>query len=549
MRERLVRRGWLYYLIIGTVALAVMATTPILAVYDVIYLTISAGVVVAMLVGVRVHRPSPRAPWLVMALAQTFWVAADATYFVLVDIGHQDAFPSAADALYLAGYPLLLLGIALLIRSRPRRGGRSDLVDGSIVTVGLTMGFWALLAQPSLDDSYSSTLAAVVSVAYPMFDILLIGGLFMLMINDTTRAKALGLLLAACGMLIASDTLSIVSDAGAAVSPTLLDMLWVGSYVVWGAAVLHPSVGYRVRLRDASTGLSRKRLLAMALASLAPPLALVFEWVAGASLTVAPLALGSIVLYLLVLGRMVMLVRQVSQITLHSAELQQELEFRASHDDLTHLPNRAEMVSLIGAALERAAAHEDTVAVLFVDLDGFKRVNDTYGHRAGDRVLRAVADRLSRLAGSGSLAARLGGDEFVVLLPVVDSRDRAHVLADQIIEKVGEPIPLDGERTATVGASVGIAFSQPGVTTVETLLHDADLALYRAKELGRGRALPYSELLRREHDARADFERALRRAIDLTSWCCTTSRSSTSGTASCAEPRPCCAGTARARAS
>jgi diguanylate cyclase (GGDEF)-like protein len=511
MAEHLKRNSWRYYLVGGSAALVIMLTSSSAVVHDLIYLALSLAVVVAIGVGVGVHRPSPQAPWLVMGLAQLLWMAADATDFILVDVQHRDLFPSVADLLYLVGHPVLLLSIYLLVRARPRTMGFAQHVDIAIVMVGLAVGYTALLAQPSAASLHGSLGAAAVVVANPVFDILLIGGLLALLAADTTRARALRLLIAACGLLVAADSLSLVANADA----RLLDGLWVGSYVVWGAAVLHPSLAYRVRARDTSFALSGRRLLGMMAVSLSPPLVLIFEWASGMALTVWPLVLGSMALFVLVLGRMALLVRQVSQVTGHSVELQQELEFRATHDDLTLLPNRAEMVSLIGTALKRGQEHGETVAIFFVDLDGFKSVNDNLGHHAGDQVLCRVAKRLSRLAGAGPLVARLGGDEFVVLLPRIEDRTRVRLLADQVVSHLSEPIVLDDYRTAVVGASVGIAFSSDGhETSAGALLHEADLALYRAKELGRGRAVPFSDLLQREHDARAEFELALARAIE-----------------------------------
>jgi diguanylate cyclase (GGDEF)-like protein len=124
-------------------------------------------------------------------------------------------------------------------------------------------------------------------------------------------------------------------------------------------------------------------------------------------------------------------------------------------------------------------------AVLYLDLDGFKSVNDTFGHTSGDVVLRTVSDRMSRAVRADDLVARLGGDEFAVLCQDVSGVDQATALADRLIAAVSEPIDV-GEGVVRVGASIGIALSTPGVTLAAELLDAADRALYQAKDDGKG---------------------------------------------------------------
>jgi diguanylate cyclase (GGDEF)-like protein/PAS domain S-box-containing protein len=162
------------------------------------------------------------------------------------------------------------------------------------------------------------------------------------------------------------------------------------------------------------------------------------------------------------------------------------LAHQAIHDPLTGLPNRMRFVQRLGRVLARAAASHQRVAVLFLDLDRFKVVNDSLGHTAGDRLLVAVADRLSATMGPTDVVARFGGDEFVVLLQNVTSEETAELVAEQLAAVVAKPVALvEGEVFVT--ASIGIALSE-GHDTPETLLRNADAAMYRAKELGRDRA-------------------------------------------------------------
>ncbi len=195
--------------------------------------------------------------------------------------------------------------------------------------------------------------------------------------------------------------------------------------------------------------------------------------------------------------------------------LRAELVHRASHDPLTGLPNRAAAMAALAEALGRATGGEDAVAVLFVDLDGFKQVNDRCGHAAGDAVLCAVAARLRALLRSGDVVARLGGDEFVVVTEGLDA-ERARGLAERLVTAVSAPVELpleSGGRAPLVGASVGVALSPGARVSAERLLREADVAVYRAKALGRGCVVLHDDALQREEADRDAVAHDLRSAL------------------------------------
>ncbi|MFM8304226.1 MAG: diguanylate cyclase domain-containing protein [Actinomycetota bacterium] len=171
---------------------------------------------------------------------------------------------------------------------------------------------------------------------------------------------------------------------------------------------------------------------------------------------------------------------------------QARLEHRATHDPLTSLPNRALFQELGNQALARADRSGTAVAVLFLDLDQFKPINDCFGHPTGDELLVQVAARLRASVRRGDTLARFGGDEFVVLCEQSASPKEMGTLAGRLIRALSEPVRLTGV-TARVGASVGIAIGAGDRTTIDTLVRDADAALYRAKEQGRGRAVLFTE--------------------------------------------------------
>jgi diguanylate cyclase (GGDEF)-like protein/PAS domain S-box-containing protein len=177
------------------------------------------------------------------------------------------------------------------------------------------------------------------------------------------------------------------------------------------------------------------------------------------------------------------------------AELEEQLTRRALHDDLTGLPNRALFADRLAHALDSTAREPDLqVAVLFVDLDDFKAVNDGMGHGAGDELIRGVAARIRTGIRPSDTVARLGGDEFAVLVDRVPSLDYANDVAQRVLELLSLPIDVAGVSLA-VPASIGITLAHQH-SDVESLLRDADIAMYTAKAKGKGRIAIFDETLR-----------------------------------------------------
>ncbi len=183
------------------------------------------------------------------------------------------------------------------------------------------------------------------------------------------------------------------------------------------------------------------------------------------------------------------IVRDISEQKRSEAELLEAryaLDYEASHDPLTGLLNRAGFIAQIATALDAACARESNVGMLLVDLDHFKRVNDALGHRFGDRVLASIAERISGEIRPNDAVARLGADEFGVLCADIPTATVARDVARRLMKSIAEPLSIDGQEVF-VTASIGVAVSANGAETPETLLRHADMAMYRAKELGRSR--------------------------------------------------------------
>ncbi len=193
-------------------------------------------------------------------------------------------------------------------------------------------------------------------------------------------------------------------------------------------------------------------------------------------------------------------------------QTQERLTHLANVDVLSGLPNRGRVRQLLGEALRQATTGNVPCAIMFLDLDGFKPVNDTFGHPKGDAVLRAVAKRLVDEVGADGHVGRMGGDEFAIVVPDAQSRKLVEILADRIIKSIKEPYMID-QTEIRIGVSIGCAFGPIDGATVDDLILKADLALYQAKDAGRGVARYFSSELQSEQEDRVRLEGDLRSAI------------------------------------
>lgn len=195
------------------------------------------------------------------------------------------------------------------------------------------------------------------------------------------------------------------------------------------------------------------------------------------------------------------------------AQVQEQLRTAALHDSLTGLPNRRLFTELLGQALDHGTPRPArTSAVLFLDVDRFKVVNDSLGHRAGDDLLVAVSDRLRRCLRTGDVLARLGGDEFTILLRDINDANQACAIAGRIQDTLQAPLTLD-DREIFVTASIGIAVKDQDNSSAEQIMRNADAAMYKAKLRGKARHELFDEDMRVEALDRLNLESDLRRAI------------------------------------
>jgi diguanylate cyclase len=193
-------------------------------------------------------------------------------------------------------------------------------------------------------------------------------------------------------------------------------------------------------------------------------------------------------------------------------QAEEVINFQAYHDLLTHLPNRILLKDRLALAIAQAGRNKRKLAVMFLDLDRFKTVNDTLGHTMGDRLLKAVASRLQSCLRSGDTLARFGGDEFMLLLPEIRTRDDVVVIAEKILDRLTAPFTLDG-HDLQVGASIGIALYPEAGDNEEALIQNADIAMYHVKGSRKNSYQFFCDEMSRQFSTRLTMERELRSAL------------------------------------
>ncbi|QKV19199.1 putative bifunctional diguanylate cyclase/phosphodiesterase [Oricola thermophila] len=206
------------------------------------------------------------------------------------------------------------------------------------------------------------------------------------------------------------------------------------------------------------------------------------------------------------------MIRNVAERTHELIDARNEMAHLAAHDRLTGLRNRVFLTDHFEHMIEGAKRRGERVAVLHLDLDNFKFINDTYGHMAGDHVLSEIGNRIKSVVRAADIPARIGGDEFVILLNAPGESADIERIATRIIEAVTRPIEFES-TVLRCGASIGISVYPDDADNPADLLVDSDLALYQAKEAGRGHARFFSDELRREHEVRRELESDLRKSL------------------------------------
>jgi diguanylate cyclase (GGDEF)-like protein len=495
-RARVQRWGWLAVLAAGALLTGLFYVLPTGSIEQSwMYNAIGVAVVAAALVAVVIHRPKGAWAWVLMALGQLAFVLGDIIWTIFTILG-EEPYPSIADVSYIAGYPLISLGLVLAIRSRISGGDRAGLLDAAILTTGAGILWWAVVLGPLTALADPSPIPFAVSVAYPLGDLLLIGMALALAVTPGAKGASFRLLVGSLVAMLAADLVfNVMTVAEAYEAGGWLDSVWLAAYILFAASAAHRSMADLVDPRPVTvTLLGPVRILLLGVAMLVGPALLMSER-SATDTVLAVVAVATAALSVLVLARLAAMVRHLGRDIERRKALEAQLAFQAFHDPLTGLANRRRFIAAVNDAL-RAPGQ---LAALFLDLDDFKDVNDNQGHDAGDALLLAVGERLMAAVRPDDLVGRLGGDEFAVLLTNVDSVASAETVAARLVDALAGPIEIEG-RPLVVSASVGLTL-HAGTEDIgcDDLLRRADVAMYHAKARGKNRWMTY----RPEMDAEA----------------------------------------------
>jgi diguanylate cyclase (GGDEF)-like protein len=430
--------------------------------------------------------------WFLMAAGMWSWTLGNIWWlWYMVSTPTGPPVPSPADALFFGLVPFALASAAAL--GGLDRGGFRVLLDGLIISGSLLALSFATVLGAVIRAKHDGLLLNLVMLGLPIGDIAMAAMTFILLSRADRRRRST-LALVCGGMLalaVAESGMAYMIQAEVYSTGFLANVGYIVGFLLIGHGARHSRHGAAPRVAaDSPLWL----LLPYVPLTLALTTLVLMRVVTGDS-DAMDLTLGA-VLVVLVIARQWLVLRDNVHLTRNLRvtldqlrRREEELEHLAFHDSLTGLANRALFHDLSERAIKQSAAYPPSV--LYIDLDGFKQVNDRLGHAAGDALLVAVADRLRACVPASDTVARLGGDEFAVLCDSIDSADGLNAVGERIVYVLGEEFRIEGE-TVRIGASVGGARGEPDrYGNVHDLLRRADIAMYAAKMQGKRRHLMF----------------------------------------------------------
>ena len=477
------------------------------------FVLVGAGTFVAMVVGIRRYRPALRWPWYSIGAGLALFIIGGGMRQSLDTLGDLSSSRSLLpDLITIPGYLLGGLGVAGIGRGRGGEGGDRDLVlDGIVASLAALTIAWVYLISPALFHEDAPFTVRLLLACYPPLSVFLVAvAARMAFTSGGTRSPAHLFLLTAMLSMLAGDVLYMMVETHVVNPPdSLIDLPYVLAYVSLGACVLHPSVrdiGEPVE-GEARRSTNRSRLAFIAVALAIPAFVTA---VRSDSSTADRAVLSAIILALTAAA-----IWRVSRALSANARSEARLAHQATHDVLTGLPNRVFAGEHVAGALRRASTSGEQVALLFLDVDRFKLVNDTLGHSRGDELLVAVARRLQSTVSPGDLVARIGGDEFIIVIDRAPDADAVVDIGERIRNSFRQPFLVRGLETFS-SASLGVAFADGSdpQTDAESLIRDADTAMYEAKASGRDAIRVFDASMRERTAERLTLERFLRHALE-----------------------------------
>jgi diguanylate cyclase (GGDEF)-like protein len=460
---------------------------------DVFFIPVGVGAVICCLRAAHLSTVGRlRRFWGVMGLAVSAQLAGDAMMLSYALGGSEPPFPSFVDLAYLSFYPLMLLALLSIPVAPTTNPQRLRIgLDLTTVLVGGALVIWYLVGAQTLADGGQSTLQMIVSMAYPAGDLALLAGLVitLLLWSPWAIRPALALIAMGLAMFVAADLVysyALLHDGYVSGGP--IDALWI---VALGLFALAATTVGKARSEQPEGVIpdrenTEKRASWLPLAALAiGGLGLVRAEVTGHAHGLS-LVLGMTALAVVIVTRQYVTQRQMINLQGDLQEAHDRLAELASKDSLTLVPNRRSIEIVLADELERAHRHCRDLSVLFLDIDHFKVVNDTWGHAAGDRTLAEFALVLGSCLRPADTLSRWGGEEFVAVLPetgaagVIGTAERIRRQVEAHSFSLG-----DGQ---SLTCSIGVAGYPDDAATAVALVDLADRGMYEAKRLGRNRA-------------------------------------------------------------
>lgn len=450
-----------------------------------------------------------RLAWAGFAFASLSWGIGQSIWSWYELVLHTSVvFPGLSDVGFL-GFPLgAVIGLTLFPSDLSQADRRRMTLDGLTTAAAIGLVSWVTALGAVVHAGGDSLLATVVSVAYPLSDIVLLVVCVLVLSRSTAHRGPLAFVAAGLVLMSVADSgfaYLVATDSYATGNPIDLGWFFAGGLLAFAPLV-----------RGATVNSSQPSSVAVA-GTFLPYIPLggavgFMGWqvATGSPFSVVEIVLAVVIL-LLVLTRQFLTVRDNRLLALALIEREAELRHQAFHDQLTGLANRALFVDRVTHALELHRRDQRMLSICFLDLDGFKAVNDSLGHSAGDELLREVSARFREVLSGADTIARFGGDEFAVLM---EGQPDPAAVGRALLGSLGMPFALAG-GDVTVQASVGVAqvgFAEP-TPTVDELLMRADLAMYVVKRRGKAGVLLHTPGLQHEEVDDAVIGRALAQAL------------------------------------
>ena len=434
-----------------------------------------------------------RSPWVVVTLSIAVFVCGSVpglgvAVFARVTLG--------ASGLYLAG-------MCLLAWDRLRQIAVELVIEAVIASAGLVLLSYALLLAPWLAPRYDTATAVVayVSLSLLLCAFLIFG--WLVTVDREAKCPASAMMLVCGGVLVTANAIALQDVFGGPAPALLRGVLAIIGVCAVASSSAHPTQRLlRMPALDVEAGKAEHRAVMAIGAVMAGPFLIVVNLLVPFGLSLAFVAMGSAALSVLVSAHVFRLLRRWGA-----------LEHDVHHDSLTGVPNRTVFNARLDLAIELARGERRTLAVMFLDLDRFKNVNDSLGHAAGNTLLIHVARRLRVAVDRSVTVARLAGDEFAILIPSVRNYKHTETIAKALLAAFGDPFEL-GRRKVYVTPSIGVSHYPTDGLVPSELLEHADAAMYRAKERGRNTVEMYTGERRAQAVNRLDLETALHNAVD-----------------------------------